>query len=135
MSDAGNIRQPPDRALTVSVPGRPECVHVLRAVVGSVAARLDFPYDQIDDLRLATTEVVAQLLEEPPSPDVVMLRITELDGGLEVVASRSPTSRTWPPVGIRSSLTSVMLNALADESEFDTNEHGPSIRFVKTVRS
>jgi hypothetical protein len=135
MSDVGSPRRSSAHVVTVTVPGRADCVHVLRAVIGSVGARLDFPYDQIDDLRLATTEVVAQLLEVPPAPDSITLRVTELEHGLEVVASRSAAARTWPPEGIGSTLTSVILRALADEAHFDTTDAGPSIRFVKAIRA
>jgi hypothetical protein len=120
-----------ERTVTLRVPAQPDVVHVLRAVVASIASRLEFGYDQIDDLRLATSEVVTHLLEEHPPPDALVVRVGELDEGIEVVAARTSAIDTWPPTGARHSLTTLILRALTDEASFDRTDDGPAIRFVK----
>jgi hypothetical protein len=122
---------PGTRALSITVPGRPDVVQVLRTVVGSVASRLGFPYDQVDDVRLATSEVVAHLLSEHPPPEFLVVTVNESEGGIEVEASRTTATDTWPPSGARHSLTVLILRALADEASFDRSEYGPAIRFFK----
>jgi hypothetical protein len=117
------------------VPARPDVVQVLRAVVASLASHLEFGYDEIDDLRLATSEVITHLLEEQPPADSLVIRVQELAGGIEVVAARTTATDTWPPTGARHSLTALILRALADEASFDRTDDGPAIRFVKRCRA
>jgi serine/threonine-protein kinase RsbW len=50
--------------VVVSVPARPEFMQLLRAAVGSLAARVDFTYEAIDDLRIAVDEACAMLLSQ-----------------------------------------------------------------------
>src|SRR5207244_1620801 len=75
-------------AVTVWAPARPDIVHVLRGVVASVASVLNFDYDRINDVRLATSEVVAHLLEEAPAPQTLVLRADGTGGKLDVVVAR-----------------------------------------------
>jgi hypothetical protein len=118
-------------AVTVWAPARADIVHVLRGVVASVASVLNFDYDRINDVRLATSEVVAHLLEETPSPSTLVLRADGAGGRLDVVVARDTPADAWPPTGARRSLTSLMLRSLADSSQFETTGDGHAIRFVK----
>ena len=61
--------------VVVSVPARPEFMQLLRAAVGSVAARVDFTYEAIDDLRIAVDEACARILAVPGTPGTLFLRI------------------------------------------------------------
>ena len=117
--------------VTVWAPARPDIVHVLRGVVASVASALHFDYDRINDVRLATSEVVAHLIEEPPVPEMLVLRVGASDDRLDVVVARSGAVDAWPPTGARHSLTSLMLRSLADSSVFEMTDDGPAIHFVK----
>jgi hypothetical protein len=123
------------REVCLTVPARPEVVQVIRTVVGSVASRLGFPYDQVDDLRLATSEVIAHLLEEHPPPESLVVRVRDLEDGMEVVAARTTATPSWPPTGARHSLTTLILRALADDASFDRSEYGPAIRFLKRYQA
>jgi hypothetical protein len=115
----------------VWVPAKADVVHVLRGVVASVASVLNFDYDRINDVRLATSEIVAHLLEESPAPSTLVLRADGGNGQLEVVVARDVPADVWPPTGARRSLTSLMLRSLADSSQFETTEDGHAIRFMK----
>ena len=117
--------------VTVWAPARPDIVHVLRGVVASVASVLNFDYDRINDVRLATSEVVAHLLEETPPPETLVLRADGTGGRLDVVVARDTPAEDWPPTGARRSLTSLMLRSLADSSQFEQTDDGHAIRFVK----
>lgn len=123
----------PGRGLSLTVPARPDVVQVIRTVVASVASRLGFLHDQVDDVRLATSEIVAHLLEEQPPAESLVVEVHETDGGIEVEASRTTATKTWPPTGARHSLTTLILRALADDASFDRTEHGPAIRFTKRL--
>src|SRR5437870_13851693 len=73
--------------IRLSVPARADYVHVLRSVIASVAAKLNFSYDDIEDLRLAVDEACAYLLGLRDAPTVLTLSITPGDGTVDVVAS------------------------------------------------
>src|SRR5687767_2171827 len=99
----------PGRIVVVTVPAQAEFVGLLRTVVGSFASSLDFTVAEIEDLRLAMTEVASQLLDEPPPPQRLSARLTEVANGIEVIATRTSAAEVWPSTGVRSSLTGVML--------------------------
>lgn len=121
--------------VTVSVPARPDFIHVLRSVIAAVAARADFTYDSIDDLRLAVDEASAQLLAFESPATTLTLRISSTEGGgdLDVVVSTDADVGTaaWPPEGAERTLTWQVLSALADEARFERLDSGPALRLRK----
>lgn len=120
--------------VTVSVPAKPDFIHVLRSVVAAVAARAEFTFDSIDDLRLAVDEASAQLLSLTAPAKNLTLQITLTDeGGVEVVASTDAdvAASGWPPEGAERSLTWQVLSALADEARFERLDSGPALRLRK----
>lgn len=61
----------PER-ITLSVPGRPEYVVVVRLAAAAIAGRMAFSYDEIEDLKVAVGEVcTAAILEGGPEVRVV----------------------------------------------------------------
>lgn len=119
--------------IMVTVPARPEFVHVLRSVIASVAARLNFPFDGIDDLRIAVDEASAHLLQVGADPRHLMLRIRPSDGEIEVEAAVDVNADDWPREGAKDTLTWQVLSSLVDEATFERTDDGPAIRFVKRV--
>lgn len=119
------------KGICVSVPADTSVVHVLRGVVSSVAARLNFGYEQIDDLRLAVDEACAHLLSARPAATRVTLQIAPTGDGIQVTAIRDNGPDAWPPTGARQTLAWKVLNALADEAVFEQTGDGSAIRFIK----
>ena len=117
--------------VTLTIPARPDFVHVIRSVVASVAARADFSFDAIDDLRLAVDEACAQLLSFRPGATVLEIEIAWDQDGLEVVAAIDGDATGWPPPGSEDTLTWQVLAALADEATFDRTHAGPAVRLRK----
>src|SRR5438093_6882551 len=100
--------------VSITVPARADFVHVLRSVIASIAARADFTYDEIDDLRLAVDEAFAQLLTVHGMSTTLSMVVRSLDGGVvEVVVSIDADDAAWPPAGAEQSLTWQVLSALA----------------------
>lgn len=117
--------------VTVSVPARPEYVRVLRAVAAGVAARLDFTYDRIEDLRIAVDEACATILGLPDAATLT-LQMTSDDTGAEIVVSSDAevAAGGWPPPDVDQTLSWRVLTGLVQQAEFDRTDRGPTIRLL-----
>jgi serine/threonine-protein kinase RsbW len=121
-----------DTEVVVSAPARPDMVHVLRAVASSVAARLDFPYDDIDDLRISIDEACAQLLSIHSPSTVFTMRLSAMRAGIEAsVTIDAAVPGDWPPAAIEETLTWKVLSGLSDDVGFELRPEGPTIRILK----
>ena len=117
--------------VVVSVPARPEFVHILRTVAAGVAAQADFTFDEIDDLRLAVDEAIGHLLGAGRGGRQIVVRLSTEDARVEVEASIDAPTDPWPPADAEASLTWQVLSALTDEAKFDRSAHGPALLMVK----
>ena len=117
--------------ITVSVPPETGSVQVLRAVTASVAARMNMPYDGIEDLRLAVDEACAWLLGLAREATSMTLRLRPMDDRLEAVVSIDAAERAWPPPDLEQSLSWRVLSELVDTVSLDAEASGPSIRLIK----
>lgn len=107
-------------------------VHVLRAVASSVAARLDFPYDDIDDLRIAIDEACAQLLSIHSPSTMFTMRLSGASVGVEAsVTLDAAVAGDWPPAAIEDTLAWKVLSGLSDDVGFELRPEGPTIRILK----
>jgi hypothetical protein len=68
-------------AVVVTVPAGRQFLGVVNLVLGGLCTRLDFPYEQVDDLQLAVDSV---LTPERASASAVTLEADALDGVLRV---------------------------------------------------
>lgn len=117
--------------ITVSVPPETGSVQVLRAVTASVAARMNMPYDGIEDLRLAVDEACAWLLGLAREATSMTLRLRPMEDRLEAVVSIDAAGRAWPPPDLEQSLSWKVLSELVDTVSLDAEASGPSIRLIK----
>ncbi|HEY2802870.1 MAG TPA: ATP-binding protein [Actinomycetota bacterium] len=125
----------PATDVIVSVPARPEFMQLLRAAVGSVAARVDFTYEAIDDLRIAVDEACARILSVPGTPRTLFLRIIPEETGIEVVAYTDGEAEDWPPERFEESLTAKVLHALTDGVTFERVGASPAVRVLKHAKT
>jgi serine/threonine-protein kinase RsbW len=113
--------------VVVTIPARPEVVHILRSVAASVASRSDLTIDAIDDLRIAVDEASAQLISAAPDASTLTM-IAEAEGShAEIQLCTSGEVATWPPDGLERSLAWQVLNGLADEVSFGRTSQGPTV--------
>jgi len=117
--------------ISIRVPARPDFVHILRSVVAGAAARANFTYDEIDDVRLAVDEACGQLLAGGSATTLTMTVRIGTPNELEVVASIDATSLGWPPPGAERSLGWQVLSALADDARYEQADGRPAVRIVK----
>lgn len=116
--------------ITVTIPARPELLHVLRTVTAAVAARADFAVDAIEDLKIAVDETAAQLLHGSPATSLT-LRLSISPGVLELIASTdTPPAGPWPPQDYERSWAWQVLTALTDETTY-WEDGGAVLRFAK----
>lgn len=115
----------------VSVPAEARYVHILRAVVASSAAGLDFSVDAIEDLRLVLDEACGQVLEMSKGAQVLVLEIGQVDHCLELAVHSDGTPVRLPAED--ESMAWTILTALADELELQ-NGQNPRIRLTKSSR-
>jgi serine/threonine-protein kinase RsbW len=96
MSVTGPASAQRDRAdVELRLPADSAYVSVLRTTTAGLAARLDFPIDDIEDLRIAVGEASAMVLPEAdPAGDLLCrfyMRPGELTVSVAVTSSRSTT--------------------------------------------
>lgn len=118
--------------MRLSVPARPETVHVVRSVVGGVAAFNDASIEALEDLRLCADEACAHLISAVRG-ERLYLDVEPEGPCIEVVASIDAPPGEWPPPDARESLAWLVLSALADEVGFVRHEGRPAIRFCKRI--
>ena len=120
-------------AVSVDVPAIPGFVQVMRNIAAGVAARLDIPIDQIEELRLAVTEAASLLLDEV---DATSLRMTigRDEETLDVRLSADGHADPWPSDRALASWPWLVVKGLTDEIRAERHDgEGPSIRFTKRL--
>src|SRR5207302_1205673 len=117
--------------LSLSVPGRPEAVRVVRAVMRSWAASVGYYLEEIDELCLAVDEAFAGLIATEPVPEQITIRIRPLGPDVDITAIRDTEAEMWPPVSAQSALIRRVLSTLIDEVHFEQTSEGPAIRMLK----
>ena len=119
----------PNDVVSVTVPARAEYLHVVRTVVGSVAARHHLTIDSIEDLRIAVDEACAQLLTARGT--TVSVKLSANGDGVSVTCSTDAEVAAWPPQGVEHSRAAQGLQGLADAVAGERTEGGPAVRVGK----
>jgi serine/threonine-protein kinase RsbW len=120
-------------AVSVEVPAIPGFVQVLRNIAAGVAARLDMPIDQIEEVRLAVTEAASLLLEEVDTTSIRMTIGRDADA-LDVRLSADGHADPWPSDRALASWPWLIVKGLTDEIRAERHDgDGPSIRFIKRL--
>jgi serine/threonine-protein kinase RsbW len=120
-------------AVSAEVPATPGFVQVLRNVAAGVAARLDMPIDQIEEVRLAVTEAASLLLEEAEATSLRMTIGRDADA-LDVTLTSDGQADEWPSDRAVASWPWLVVKGLTDEIRADRADgEGPSIGFTKRL--
>ncbi|MGH2589571.1 MAG: ATP-binding protein [Actinomycetota bacterium] len=118
-------------SVRLTVPARPEFVHVLRSVTAAVASRVPLSLDDVDDLRLAVDEACARLLALRGEAKSIRLDLRSLTDRFEVVVAVDAPTPSWPPQVLEETLAWRVLSALAESVRFELWNGAPAIRIVK----
>ena len=101
--------------LRMSVPAKPDYILAVRLAVSAVAERMGFDIDDIEDLKVASSEGCILLLSyRPDSVDITMtVKEDALAVGILAIASKG---REQEP---EEDLSQYLLEAIVDECSFD----------------
>jgi hypothetical protein len=119
--------------VSLSVPAKPDFLHVVRAVVSGVGARQGLTYDAINELCLAASEAAAYLLGLTPADGAarggrLSVRV-RADSDIDVTVMADASVPTWPPPAQRT-LAWRILAGLVDDVSFVVEEGCPAIRLI-----
>ncbi|WP_040495856.1 ATP-binding protein [Ilumatobacter nonamiensis] len=118
---------PPDDAIDIDVPLRASHAATVRLLIASLGADAGFSIDEIDDLKLAVSEVFTLLTENAPADGNHRARLRLLIEGpsfvIELRDDRSPAPIELDP------LSATILASVTDEHQVDV--HG--VRLVKRL--
>jgi hypothetical protein len=120
--------------VSLSVPAKPDFLHVVRAVVSGVGARQGLSYDTINELCLAASEAAAYLLglrpegSDGPRGGRLSVRLRAEDD-IDVTVMTDAPVPTWPPAAQRT-LAWRILAGLVDDVLFVVEDGCPAIRLV-----
>jgi serine/threonine-protein kinase RsbW len=118
-------------AVLAEVPAAAEFVQVLRNVAAGVAARLDMPIDQIEEIRLAVAEAAALVLDEAEAT-VLRMSISRDADAIEVVLSSDGRADPWPTDRALASWPWLVVKGLSDDVRLDRDAGGaPAVAFTK----
>jgi serine/threonine-protein kinase RsbW len=137
MAESSSVSDSPsgsDSAVVeLRVPADGAYAAVLRTMTATLAARLDFTLDEIEDLRIAVSEATAMVLDEADAADTGAL----LDTRFELAAGRLAVTITAPAAAPASpdyeSFGWQVLATLATEASIDAAPGHYAVRLV--VRS
>jgi hypothetical protein len=119
--------------VSLSVPAKPDFLHVVRAVVSGVGARQGLTYDAINELCLAASEAAAYLLGLTPAdgaaPGGRLSVRMRAESDIDVTVMTDASVPTWPPPAHRT-LAWRILAGLVDDVSFVVEEGCPAIRLV-----
>lgn len=116
--------------VSAEVPATPEFVQVLRNVAAGVAARLEMPIDQIEEVRLAVTEAATLLLDEAEAT-LLRMRLRRGSEALDVSISSDGNPEPWPSDRALTSWPWLVVQGLSDDVRLDRDDGRPSVVFQK----
>ena len=122
------------REVRLEVPASPEYLRVARMMTAGVASRLDFTYDEVEDLRIAIDELCFSLVGRNGRPGTIALRYTMLPEGVEIVGTGHFDDHVDEEPRL-SPLSTQILDALADSCQVSASLEGPTFRMLKKRRS
>ncbi len=113
--------------IIVELPGYPAMVRVVRSMANRAADLAGLGYDRIEDLGLAIDETATALLGLATD---TTLR-TAMAGNartVDFVMSVDTSTHAWPPVNWSDSIGGMVLDSIATDVTFDSDDGSSSIR-------
>jgi serine/threonine-protein kinase RsbW len=115
--------------VTITFPAAPEYLRLARIATADAASRAGLDYEEIDDARIAVSELCS-LLSVDPAASIALAFVVE-PGALAVTGE----SVTGDSVVAASELSRTIIGAVVDEHTFGTVGGTTRFRIVKRARS
>jgi hypothetical protein len=119
--------------VSLTLPHEQRFLPVARILVGGLAARLDLPFESLDDLQLAVESVLA---EDAYRADArVTIEVTILDRSLSVLIGPLETARLESDLDQHDDAfgLGLLLTVVVDRVDFERREEGTWLRLEKSV--
>ncbi len=107
-----------DNNITLTLPAVPDFVRLARLTVASLATKVGFSYDEVEDLRIAVGEGCSLLIGPDGGSGTLTLRFRASPTGLDVQMDRAPSDAALDGEG--SDLSAQILDAVVDRYEFSS---------------
>ncbi len=119
----------------LSIPAKPDYFLTARLTVSSVASRMGFDVNDVEDIKTAVAESLLIIVNEEKSSEI---KIEITNEGDSIAVEVSGVEGDAPSVEVKaqdSSLSRYLIEALADESFFSQEgENVKSIRLIKNMQ-
>lgn len=138
--------------VSLSIPCRAEYVGVARLAILGVASRLNFTYDDVEDLRLAVGEACASAIERASvtarrdspiritcdvTPDALCVEVRyrlDLDGAAALLPDKADVENISGAPVDPESIGALLMEILVDSVEVETGDDGETVvRLLKRV--
>lgn len=126
------------------IPSLPEFVAVARLTVAAIACRMDFPYDAVDDIKVAVGEACTNVIEhvqtENRSQEEIEIRCTVEPEALVIEVKDQgqgfdPQLQAQPDPFSEGGLGLILINALMDEVQLTSlTGKGTQVRMTKRLK-
>jgi len=119
-----------DGSVSLTVPGRPEYLRLVRLAAADSGARADLSIDDVEDLRIAVDELTYALMGENPVDKTLTLRYLASEGVVEIEGTCVATGEP-----VVSELSQTIIGAVVDEHEISDRDGIRRFRLVKRSRT
>ena len=113
----------------LAVPATPAFLRLARLTAASLASRMGFTYDEVEDLRIAIDEMCFTLVGSKGRDGVLILTYSMLPEGLSVVGTAQLAEEGRRPT--LSPLSSQILKAVVDQHDLRAQDGIPGFRLLK----
>jgi serine/threonine-protein kinase RsbW len=117
-------------SVSLTVPGRPEFLRLVRLAAADCGARADLSIDDVEDLRIAVDELTYALIGENPVDELLTIRYVASPGVVEIEGSYAALGEA-----VVSELSQTIIGAVVDEHELSDRDGIRQFRLVKRSRS
>jgi serine/threonine-protein kinase RsbW len=120
--------------IAVRVPASPQYLQVIRLIAASLASRLGFTIDDIEDLKIAVDELTAYLTGRSGRDGMLEISFHVHDDRIEITG----TGRFVSAAEVRTELSDFsrqILGTVADSASLQQSDGTPHFRLVKSKRS
>ncbi len=117
-----------DQRVTLVVPATPEYLRLARLASADAGSRAGFDYEEIDDLRIAVSELCYLLMGTGTSGTITLDLVS---GSARVVVEGHASE---PGTALDTELSETILNGVVDEHSLADGPDGRRFRLAKTHR-